>query len=406
MLKLLLAQTLVTVKKSPVLTGLLVYALSFLALCFYDPALLARLGSAKLFYDEAHYLRIAQAAYSEGSSPAFHPLLPLLTAFLSKLNGFADWQNARLLSLALTLLGAPLFYRLLLTTTITRTTAAWVTFLYLINPFAIFHVLAYTESLFSLLSLLLLTQACAYLEQKSRLHLGWCGLYAALLALTRPSFYPFLAVATVFAILYFFLYSGSYRHPRAQTQRLLILLSTLVTSSLAATALFFWYLKEQRGSFFAAITAQKDWGRQLGLHWQLLTNPRCLNGSKEVLTWELHAFYGPMIIAGLMIFWQVRQAQKLQPRNLPVKLSDIFLFWFAVLYTGFHTAVQFLTYDRFYSIGRHVLSLPFFFIALAFIIDGFQDSKQRTALLKFYSFASFVYLCMFWHRLALGSWMG
>jgi len=73
-----------------------------------------------------------------------------------------------------------------------------------------------------------------------------------------------------------------------------------------------------------------------------------------------------------------------------------------------HSAAAFLTYERFMSIGRHVLAnpLPFFglLIALQFVPER-QDRRVRRAL-GFFVFASAIFLGMWWFRFAKDQWIG
>lgn len=385
--------------KKPALLGFLLFFLSIVLVGVYDQRLGFFFLESNVFFDEGHYRLLAEKGYFVASE-AFHPLYPLLVRGLIFLTGMKPLLLGRLLSLFFFGATLPILHRFLLKL-VKPSVAAWGVLLFALNPFSVFHVLAYTESLFGFVAVSMLLLACGYLRQGGFRKLIIVSFLAFLLGLTRPSVYPFFCIAIIGAG--FFL--AKIRHDFQKYRRVMILFAFIFGSAVISTTLFFLYLAVVKGNFWASIDAQKAWGREFGLHWNLIFHPKSLNGSDNLLIWEIQAFWGPvvLVVAMLPLLWRKhREISGFKNRFL----EKAFVFWFSVLYAGFHTAIQFFTHDRFYSLGRHVFALPFFFIALSILLDEMPERPLLRRSLAFYLFASFVYLGIYWARIPNGAWIG
>jgi hypothetical protein len=155
------------------------------------------------------------------------------------------------------------------------------------------------------------------------------------------------------------------------------------------------------GNIWQPFVAQAQWGRKLGLHWDLILNPRVINGSNEVLVWDLIGFYCPLVLFSWTMFQIITNKSQLDKNLLRASLL-------ASLIGCAHSAAAFLTYDRFMSIGRHVLAnpLPFMGILVALQTVPSKNEVLTTKMLKFVIFASVVFLGMWWVRFSRDQWIG
>lgn len=155
------------------------------------------------------------------------------------------------------------------------------------------------------------------------------------------------------------------------------------------------------GSFWRPFTIQENWDRHFGFHWDLITSPKVINGSNEVLVWDLLSFYAPVVIliTGLILFWR-------QPKqwSLPVQVG----FLMATLIACAHSGLAFLTHDRFMSLGRHVLANPLLFMAGLVLLQATPRKHEAPVrnVLRFLLVASVVFLGMWWFRFTRDQWIG
>lgn len=407
---------------------------SFVLSGLVRPETFSQFFSGFEFYDEEHYLALAREGMPSTGS-AFHPLYAWLIAAVGELvpKGLLPKELhliavARLLSAVLFMASLIAMARLL-TRVVSWPTAALVTLLFGINPFSIFHVLAYTESLYGFLGILLMTGLLDWLQPPASSSSSFTRVGAALtivmsaglMALARPSYFIVFAIVVGFMGIYGLQFltskpsAGSQRsETKGQHRRFNLALGLLVLATGGFTAGYFMYLDQVTGSPFASLEAQKNFDRSFGFYWQHFIKPATLNGSDNIFVWEIQAFWLPMFMAALFALYRPWRDW------LDGKGAGFYVFWFATFFTGAHIAANVFTHPRFYSLGRHVLAQPFFFVALAFAIEALQrhngspstkarskvSSKALRYFVWFYLFASFVYLAMFWGRFAKGSWIG
>lgn len=133
--------------------------LSALLFLIFPPLIRQYFGGAE-FWDTAYYHDLVHKGYFKREILAFYPLWPLILKafheFMIAVGGIHPdiWINllAALLNITGLYIGALLFKKVFKE----PRTAAFVFFLYAFNPYGVFRFIGYSESLFSLLSFLLL----------------------------------------------------------------------------------------------------------------------------------------------------------------------------------------------------------------------------------------------------------
>ena len=159
--------------------------------------------------------------------------------------------------------------------------------------------------------------------------------------------------------------------------------------------------------FFASFKAQNSWDRVLGLHWNVIFQPKTVDGSDNVLNWDLQAFWLPILFFILVLFISFKN--KVFSNNINLKISsqiklDI-IFLIALLYCCAHSAIQFLTYDLFFSTSRFIFAVPLFYYVLGKLLNEF-NLKYKYYILIFYLIYSFSFFIYWWTRFAREAWMG
>lgn len=343
------------------------------------------------YFDAGNYTTIAVHGYGTGDGlTAFYPLWPMLLRYLSFESTSIEviGRLGALLSAIFFLMASYVTIKWALKHRIVRHMDL-VLALMILNPLSIFRVLAFTESLFSLFLVLLI-----YELSKESASLIKIGLWSALLASVRPMF-PFLMVASICIVLFTWVHSRS--ELRAQSKRAAVV---FLASPLGYIP-FGVFCKIAYGNFWRPFDEQARWDRKFGFHWKILTEPKVINGSNEVLVWDLIAFYGPFLLLGFGL-WLIMTNRL----RLSTSLKAAFLM--AVLIPCAHAAMAFLTFDRFMSTGRHVLANPLPFICLLVVLQAAPVSKDKLVRgsLKFFNFASVVFLAMWWFRFSRDQWTG
>jgi len=254
--------------------------------------------------------------------------------------------------------------------------------------------LVYPESLFSLLSILLLLVILLFIREGDWKNVVAALLLSGLMALCRPTHLGLGAsLVGALALSQVFIRDNSLARKRG-----FIILTVALLGTLAFTAAYFRYIETVTSDFFSAMKSQEGFGRKWSFYWEHFYAPKTLNGSDNIFAWEIQCFYLPLIATGIFASWHSFRRQ--------LQGAAFYIFWICVLFAGAHVGANILTHPRFYALGRHVMSQPFLFIFLAIL----TNSAPRTYFTKvgagFYVLASFVYLTMTWERFAKGSWIG
>ena len=372
----------------------------FLVMVFRHDVFTNYFTDPKAVFDANHYIDIATKGYHNSGVTAFYPLWPLVIRGLSVV--FTSHSSliiaSNLTAFMLFLLALVPMFRLLRGFTSDNVAWAWVA-LYSLNPNSMFHALAYSESLFAFLLIYYLTETVGYFKNSAkRITLVWIFALAALISLTRPML-PIITACIVGA--------GFVRWVTHGVGALNIVFKhafATLTGTLMGYSMYGLYCLQKFGNFWQPFAAQANWDRSIGLNWSLIHSPKSVSGSDNVLTWDFQAFWGPIIlviISAVFLFWK-----RTRINSAIDSLLNQYLFWFCLFFAFCHSMIAFLTYDIFMSTGRHVWGLPAFFIALALFFQVVGDSKWKTFAYRFYFFASYIYLGIWWARLAKQSWIG
>ena len=348
------------------------------------------------YYDAGNYTNIALNGYYDERIAAFYPLWPVIIRIVSfgstdrPLLGYVGAMTAASIFLFTIHLMIVWFKRQRLTRHLQL--GVW---LLILSPLSLFRVLSFTESLFSFLAVCLIWELSS--DSPS---LVYVALWSALLSLARPLF-PILMVASV-VIMFVIHLSGMVKHWNHPLNKKLL---TVFVAAPIGYIPFGYYCLEKLGNFWAPFDAQKYWDRHFGLHWNILFSPKVINGSNEVLVWDLLAFYGPFILFACLLWYALRYKTK-HLRTLSPETTTALLL--AVLIAAAHAALAFLTHDRFMSLSRHVLANPLLYITL-FAVTTTAREEREVWIRRFYLFlitGSTVFLGMWWNRFVHDRWIG
>lgn len=395
-------------KQNPPLAAFVAFCSTFLCSLPFNKFIFAKyITEPAVKFDHSFYMTIAKNGYQSLGETAFYPLWPIIMgSVISVFPESLEIQAGNLLSLVA--FGGSLVLIYHLTRDLFGDDAGtWAVFLFALNPNSIFHALAYPESFFSLLTAIFLTLSARYFRNPSALLGLTIFLSAAAMGATRPIILQFVSAALCAVLLTAYLYN---REPENSTQlRLGFIWLGLSTLGMVLSYIPYGLLcLEKFQDFFAPFNAQKLWDRKFGFYWSLLTNPKSVSSSDNVLTWDIQAFYLPVILLGTFLFFYKPRhlsSPSLQPSRTNRRAS-VLIILFCLFVAAAHSAIAFLTYPIFMSLGRHVFATPFFFIGAIGVMYAGAPTKWRLPILKFYLFASALYLIHFWTRFGKSSWMG
>ncbi|MCX6126042.1 MAG: hypothetical protein NTV34_15020 [Proteobacteria bacterium] len=399
-----------TLCRTPVQWWLAISAISLTAAPDGWKNLATRTG---LYFDAGNYTTIANTGYTADGLAAFYPLWPLLMRGIGFLAGFvsedplmAGWISA-MLATSMFGVSTVLFVRLTERFKLTRY-RSFVLAIMILSPLSVFRVLPFTESLFSLFLMLLVADLTDDVSHPKILR---SGLWAFMLSITRPMF-PFLMISALLLILFTLV---TFRQESVFRRITLKRLSSVFVCAPLGYVPFGLICSRVYGDFWKPFVVQAQWGRKFGFHWDLIFRPKVINGSNEVLVWDLIGFYAPIALLAWGLWYFVHLRNKTQPATgsmnpapptVPPALQIGFLL--AALIGCAHTAAAFLTFERFMSIGRHVLGNPLPFFGLLVVVQCIppkQDQRTRR-ILGFVVFASSIFLAMWWFRFAKDQWIG
>jgi len=377
------------------------FAFCFLIANLFSPSLTTTFWTEpRRSFDLDFYLSIAERGYLEPAWPAFYPLWPIVLNWYSNLFQLpAMLPMAHLLSI-LFFFAATIPLWNLVRNISNSTTANWVILVASLNPNAIFHALAYPESFFCLLATLLIRQVHLFLVSQHKRNLFWIAFLTGLIAVTRPIL-PQLFAACMGTVIFINLKPPNKSHQRSNKNWLKIAVIMLF-AGIAAYIPFGVICYQRFGDFFQPFVAQSLWNRRLGLYWDLILKPQTVGGSDNVLAWELLAFYGPV---AAIIYHLIQGHPKYECKTDRAATSHEIII-FCLMVCAAHSAIAFLTYPIFMSLGRHVLATPFFYIGVAGLITAVLKRPMGNKLLLFLTMVSAAYLINFWTRFARSAWIG
>lgn len=361
-------------------------------------------------FDVDQYLHIALVGYSDPAKPAFAPLWPLMVRLIHALGVNENLVLvASVLSLILfvcSIFVLEKFLKKIFSSSVT----AIVILLYALNPNSLFHALAYAESLFALLCSIYLLCGWNYLNSNISRTKAWHLLvFCFLMGFTRPIFLQFTLALSIACLLisHFQKKSLLTEIPRAKLVRFWGASVTGVTLAMVAFGVF---CQQTFGNFWQPFDAQTYWDRKFGFYWQLIVSPKSVSESDNVLNWDLQAFYLP-VLAVFYFAWRafgkrnVVLGQDLHSTSRAQSATTLLL-WMCALFAAAHAAIAFFSYPIFMSIGRHVFSIPPFFIVVGAALTLVTKEKTRNRLGTFYVVYSAAFFVYWWSRYAREGWLG
>ncbi len=399
---------------------------------------------SKLFYDVGHYSNLV--IYP--ACNAFYPLWPWL---ISKIGTPKTVDDAafyfRVVGSLLSLMSIPLFILLLKQNIKSYKIAFLIVGLYAINPLSVFRMIGYTESIFSVLSLIFLI-LLSKLKTVSKISIKYISalvfifLCSFLLSLTRPFiiqavFSSVLALASILLINKFQNNENFNKYFKIYG----ITTSTICLGAVVGYCVYGYYCLQTRGDFFAPFHDQKAWGKQLGIYPQLFFIPLtsadftaiylpvialiiswfiCISinikklvfVTPKVWQWILLFAYPPAFIA----FYgadsrkinSLRSSTNLKEINLTQSANNIstsYIFWFCIYFALIHSIIIVFSDQKLTSLRRFIFGTPYFFVAIVYISNCFPTRKVTKLLLWLLGFSS-IWLVQYWLDYANDVWIG
>ena len=403
----------------PLMALLSLGGMSVLAWVLMPNALGRYFSDVQGLFDANIYWKIAAEGYTEitktqgdQGAPAFYPLWPMvMRAFWATTGTGNSIFAANLLAAGLFVAAVFVFARAMASIV---PVALMTLFLlcFTLNPNSMFHLFPYSESMACLtLSGWLVAWVSFCDPQRTstgrRKYLAAFGLVgsAALVSLSRPMVLQFalgIGLAKIAMGL------RCIRDPKLHWKDF-IQSSSLKAASLTMLgliigySLYGMYCLSAYGSFFHPFHLQSLWGRTFGWNWGLLYAPKTVSGSVHILIFDLISFWVPLVAVVWLLIQEVwaDRAIKKQDAQLDRSFLEMLCWGFCLA----HGLVAFFTYERFFSLGRHVLGLPIFYAAIALRMSG-RGTKVAGRLYGVAALISAGFLLNWWARYARGAWMG
>ncbi|BAZ81679.1 mannosyltransferase [Sphaerospermopsis kisseleviana CS-549] len=321
---------------------------------------------------------------------------------------------------------------------------------YTVNPMAIFRVLGYTESIFSLLSTLFIWLCLPNNKINQNLKLCFLFIITFLMSLTRPVliqifFATTLTLITIIGLEMLRIKIYSWNNLLNNLQKYYLLIKTTVTiwvASLLGYAVYGSFCLQTRGNFFAPFDDQSLWGKKLGIHLELLLFPKSplvdiiglylpfiililaliftyykyTENQKYIflpkyrIWWNALYIYPPLLI--LVYAYNLIQSIKYKINLSQIKLPEYtnklavnYIFWLCIYFVTAHSLVMFFTYDRLLSLGRYIFATPLFFVGLGYFYLCIPGNMKYKILL-FMSLISAFMLVEQWIKYGQDKWLG
>ncbi|MTJ14215.1 mannosyltransferase [Anabaena sp. UHCC 0187] len=430
--------------------GMLIYPDAFHK--FFSPLQIFRavppvLPHNSYYWDVEHYATMAL----NPSCKAFYPLWPFIIRNLFHPQTIEQAAHYFLLLSTVIFFVTNFLLFWVFQTALQRTYLAfWIMLAYTVNPMAIFRVIGYTESLFSLFSTLFIWVCLPNSKINQNLKIGFIFIITFLMSLTRPILIQifFASALTLITIISLEIL----RSNRYSWQNLLVNLKkyqhetkmtvTIWVAALLGYSVYGSFCLKTRGNFFAPFDDQRLWGKSLGIHLEILLFPKSplfdiiafylpliilllsltftyYKFSKQNniiflprynLWWSIFYLYPPVLIFiyGFNFMKSIKTKTNLSKINIPDytnKLAINYVFWFSLYFTTAHSLINFFTFDRLISLGRYILATPFFFISLGYLYRCIPG-KIKYQTLFFMTFISALALLDQWIRYGQDKWLG
>jgi hypothetical protein len=308
--------------------GMLLNPASFTKFFFYPTVVPVESRSLSYYWDVGSYASLAITPLCS----AFYPLWPALIRLLFA-PGNQD-EAARYLLITATflfILSIPLLVFVLRRITRDRFLTLWIALLFTLSPMAIFRVIGYTESIFSVMGLCLVALLC---QIPPRRFAGYS--FAALfglstfMSLTRPALIQIIGSSVASLGCLFLLDSFSQKPlngikiPRLeylqrfyQRHQFWVHATVVLTAgALVGYSIYGLSCWQENGNFFSPFDQQKYWGKQLRF------SPLLLFSSRSPYT-DLLALYFPPFLTALAVYQVLRTIVRSNPEKIPAWWMDL-----------------------------------------------------------------------------------
>ena len=384
---------------------------------------------------------------------AFYPLWPLLTRFLFNPQTLEQAAHSLLkLSTVIFFISSPLLVWVFLKNLKEQKLTILILIAFSVSPMAIFRVIGYTESLFTLLSVIFILLCMRPTQLNNKIQLGLLFIVTFLLSLNRPILIQSLiaSIASLATIIFF----DNLKLPRERidflsqinqhTQKIQMTV-VLWTSAILGFSVYGIYCLHSRGNFLAPFIDQKYWSTKTGLHLELIFFPKsplfdllglyfpilvlgislfvvyCKVKNENPLVWvpkfpiwNILILYPPLLVISYIVnYFRLRNKSangksyltRLNTSDFTETLSNNYIFWFCAYFSVVHCALIFFTRDRLYSLGRHIFGVPFFFLALGYLCCCIPGKKTYQALWWFIIISA-IALVEQWVNYGQNKWLG
>ncbi|WP_016950622.1 hypothetical protein [Anabaena sp. PCC 7108] len=370
----------------------------------------------------------------QNTCTAFYPLWGFIVGWIfhpQNLEQFA--HGMKITATAFFLISTPLVFWVFQKAFKNQYLALIITLAYTVNPMAIFRVIGYTESLFSLLAILFIWLLLKENKLNEKIKLILLSLLVIFMALTRPVLIQMIFASTLSLITIFLLTKQVRINHIFRT-------ITICISSILGYSIYGFSCLQLRGDFFAPFHDQKLWGKKLGLHLDLLFFPKSplfdLLGLylpiiifiialfviywkiknyqpsvfvPKIFIWDILIMYPPVLTLAYIftsIFTLFRGVKKqIITSKFTQSLQDNYVFWFCMYFSIINSLIVFFSQNRLASLARYIFAIPFFFLALGYLYCCFPGKRKYKTLL-FMTIISGFGLVEQWINYGKDQWLG
>ncbi|MEH2327495.1 MAG: mannosyltransferase [Nostoc sp.] len=411
------------------IVGMLIYPDSFYK--FFSPTQLSRTIPSQLpeksyYWDIEHYANMAL----QNTCTAFYPFWGLIITHLFYPQSLEQYANYfKITATAVFCVSTPLVFWIFKKALKNQYLALLIALAYTLNPMAIFRVIGYTESLFSLLGIFLIWLLLPDNKLNEKIKLILLSFLSILMALTRPVLIPMI-FACLFSLITIFLLT------KQLSKSDLFRTIAISISAILGYSIYGFSCLQSRGDFLAPFHDQKLWGKTLGLHLDLLFFSKsplfdllglylpililiisliiiyCKSKSQKVLVfipklfiWDILIIYPPgLVLAYILNYWRGAKKEIITSK-FTKSLQNNYIFWFCIYFSVINALIVFFTQNRLVSLGRYIFAIPFFFLALGYLYCCFPGERKYKNLL-FVTIVSAIALVQQWIDYGKDQWLG
>jgi hypothetical protein len=401
---------------------------------------------AGYYYDVVPYANMAIL----NQCLAFYPMLSWIVRFSFQPQTFEQAViGLKTISCICFIIAIPIYFNLVKRVSKNRKIAYLLTFIYTISPMAIFRVIGYTEGLFALISLILLS---IITNTRLNKNIVYASTFLTILTMsvTRPvSLQLIFSVCVTISIIVLiekiktkFSWQELFKNNRHKYQHFALLSLVIITATVMGYSIYGYFCLQSRGDFFAPFNDQKLWGRTIGFYPQIFLSLEyplfeqmslyfpiiflfgvaiCLysfvtTNNIEVfnpplpLFWGVISLYPSILIVTYVLTFLIKGKTRLVTINLSssLKAKELFSsypFWFCLSFVLSHVLINLFTVDKIYSLARFTFSLPFFFVFLGYILQNVKN-QSIINILKLFILIEAIALTEQWVRYGRNLWLG